>query len=146
MPARAGAATAALMPGTISVRDTGGLQRQRFLGSAAEHERVATLQSDDPSPLCRGGDHRVVNRRLRRLRPAGALADEHVVGALGQRQDGGRDQRVVEHEVGLPQTAGRLEREMVGIARPGADERHEAGGRQAHEPAPTPVSVRSRPS
>ena len=51
-----------------------------------------------------------------------------------QRERRGIDERVVEHEIGVGQPIGRLPREQIGIAGPGADERHEAafGLRSGH--------------
>ena len=57
---------------------------------------------------------------------AGALADVEAARLAGEVQHGGIDQRVVEDEVRLGQTARRLAGEQVGIAGAGADERDEA--------------------
>ena len=56
MPASAGAAIAALMPGHDLERHPGGRERQRFLAAAPEHERVAALQPHHAAAAARGAN------------------------------------------------------------------------------------------
>ena len=59
---------------------------------------------------------------------AAPLADEYPLGiAPSAVENLGRDQLVVEHDVGALQRLQRAQRQQVGIARAGADEEHRAG-------------------
>ena len=51
MPAAAGAATADVMPGTISNGTDAAWQGECLLAAAAEHERIAALQPHDTLAL-----------------------------------------------------------------------------------------------
>ena len=107
-------------------RNPGGRERQPFFAAAAEDERVTALESHDFLAGTGGANHQPVDGLLPDLRPAGPLADKDALRRRRERERRGIDERVVEHEVGVGQTSGRLAREQIGIAGPGADERHEA--------------------
>ena len=121
-PAAAGAATADVMPGTTSNGDAGVEQRLGLLAAPTEHERVAALQADDPAPSS-GPAGRAASRSAPGGRAAGPLADVDQLGGGGTRPAPLADQRVVHDDVGRGEQAGRLDRQQVGVARPGADER-----------------------
>ena len=84
--------------------------------------------------------------------PAGALADEESAAPTARAPAPRVHQRVVEHEVRRGEPLGRTPRQQPGIARPGADQRHEAtrprpGRERRTRPAscsaPPPRAVRS---
>jgi hypothetical protein len=80
-------------------RDTRHRQRERFLGAAAEHERVSAFQPDDALAGARTANHQAVDRLLADALASRALADAE---ALRVRQAAERlrvDQRVVQNQV-----------------------------------------------
>ena len=105
-------------------------------------------------PRAGGANHQPVDELLPDLRAARALADEHALRRRGQRERRRIDQRVVEHEIGVGEAVGRLPRQQVGVAWPGADERDEAASgkwscvcKRCHRcPCVLPVAVRGRRS
>ena len=105
MPASAGAAIAVDRPGTTSYGDAGFLERERFLAAAAEHERVAALEAHDALAALGRADHQAVDAVLIDRVPAGALADVEPLRLRRELEQPLRDERVVEHEVGLAQPA-----------------------------------------
>ena len=124
--AAAGAAKADDTPGHDLERHAGGLERERFFAAAAEHERIAALEAHDAPAAPRGADQRADDRVLPHRLGAASTADEDPLRALGQRDCGGRHQRVVEHEIGFGEPARRPARQQLGIAGTGADQRDEA--------------------
>ena len=106
MPASSGAATALLIPGTISNGNAGVRERQRLFPAAAEHERVAALEPDDALAAARGANHQPVDELLETAwRPA--RFPTKIAATGGARPSTvGIDQRVVQHEVGLGQSPG----------------------------------------
>ena len=106
--------------------DAGGGERERFFSAAAEDERIAALQPHDPVAAARLANHQPIDRVLANRRTAGALADEEPPRPRRKAQRLGLDERVVEHEVGLREARDRLQRQQLGIAGAGADERNAA--------------------
>ena len=123
IPAAAGAAITDDTPGTTSKSIAGGGQRQRFLAATPEDERVAALQAHHPSTVEAELDEQRVDQLLRD-RGAGALADvDQLRVRVSQGQHTGADERVVDHHLGVLQTSQPANRQQLGIAGAGADER-----------------------
>ena len=119
---RGGAADAGADAGDDAEADAGGGERQRLLAAAAEHQRVAALQPHHAVAVARQADQALVDAKLRRAAPAGALADRLQPRLWGERQDLRRDQRVVQHDIGLGQGARGVQGEQARIAGTGADQ------------------------
>ncbi len=83
-------------------RDAGRGEGEGLLAAAAEDEGVAALEADHAQTCARELDQALVDPELLRARPAGPLADrlEPRAGAA-EREDLGRDQRVVKDHVRL---------------------------------------------
>lgn len=109
-------------------RDVGGDQRERFLTTTPEQERVATLQAQDAFALACQGDQAGGNIRLsgRWLATAFAGINQRRV-CLGEGQNTVIHQRVVDHHVGRLQGVQRAHRQQGRITRPGAHEPDPAG-------------------
>ncbi len=107
-------------------RDAGGAQREDFLAAAPEHEGVAALEADDVLSAPRAANHQPMDRVLADGMAVVALADVEPLRATRQLDDGGRHERVVEHEIGAAQDRQRPARQQPGIARPRAHQRHAA--------------------
>ena len=149
--AAAAAASAAVMPGTISTSMPACFERAQFFVGAAEQHRVAAFQAHDQRVLLRAVDQLLVDQRLRGRALAGALADRDQLGLRAQRQHLGRDQRVVQHDVGLRQQARAAHGDQVGGAGAGADQIDLAEGRLSPAMRPSRSSApagscRRRPS
>ncbi len=118
-------------------------ERLCLLAAAAEDERVTALEPHHAAPMARALDHQFLDPLLRRPTVPGLLAD---VDQLGLRtrtvEDRGRNQAVVEHDVGGGDQLHRLHRYQAGIAGAGADEVHDARAR-THRASP---AARSRMS
>jgi hypothetical protein len=100
----------------------GGGQRERFLATTPEHERIAALQPHDLMATARFPNHEPIDRVLRNGRTAGALANKEPARAWGKLQRPWIDQRVIQHEIGRFEPLDRLERQKFGISRSGADQ------------------------
>ena len=94
-------------PGDDAEADAGRRQRQRLLPAATEHQRIAALQPHHAMPLPRQADQPLIDAKLRRAAPAGALADRFQPRLRRQRQDLRRHQRVVQHDIGCPRARAR---------------------------------------
>ncbi len=113
--------------GDDAKRNAGGGERQRLLPAAAEDQRIAALQPQHAQAVGAKRDQALVDAQLRRLHASGALA--HLLQPMrGQRQDVGRDQRVVQHHVGHRQRVRGVQGEQSRIARPGPGEPYRPGG------------------
>ncbi len=99
-------------------RHAGRSERQRFFAAATEDERIAALQPHDAPAALRGTNHHGVNVFLRQRVTARALADEEALRPAGDLQDALVDERVVQHQIGRPQTRDRRPRQKARIARP----------------------------
>mmetsp|Transcript_4284 Transcript_4284/g.13360 ORF Transcript_4284/g.13360 Transcript_4284/m.13360 type:complete len:403 (-) Transcript_4284:3-1211(-) len=104
-----------------------------LLATAAEDERVAALQPHDPATAPAIGQHELVDLALLKAsipHVAAALANVY---QLGGRWHQGKDvlgeQAVVQHDVRSLQPPQGLERQQLGVPRPGADEGDGAPGR-----------------
>ncbi len=98
----------------------------QLFAAATEDERIATLQTHDPSPEPRLLEQQFVNATLRDGVPAGHLADADPVRiAACQVQDFVGDQPVVQDHVRFLQGSQRIQGEQAGIARTGANQ-HDA--------------------
>ena len=103
-------------------------KRGDFFIKPSEHGRVAALETHDAPSLARVLHHQRVDIGLL---PRGAEAclarlDEQRLAAR-QLEDAGRDEPVVDDDVGLVQQALRLARQQLGITGTGADQGHAAG-------------------
>src|SRR5262245_447859 len=90
-------------------------QRERFLATATEYERVATLETHDAPPTSRGADHQPVDRLLAHSGTARALADEHALRGWCELERVRIDERIVEDDLGLGETRRRLARQEIEI-------------------------------
>src|SRR2546421_3521178 len=102
----------------------GGNQIAHLLAASAEDERITSFEANDEMTLPCELDETRGDLRLPRAAPARALA--HVLEARirpAQGQGFGAYQRVVEHMVRVRQKLSAADRDQVGIARSGADER-----------------------
>ena len=126
-PAAAGAATADVMPGTTSNGDAGVEQRLGLLAAATEHERVAALEAHD-APALRGPARRAASRSAPGAPAGPGRLPTSISSAVGgtSAEHAVADERVVHDDVGRGEQAGRLDRQQVGVAGPGADERRPA--------------------
>ena len=124
MPASSAAATAELMPGTISNGNTGVRERERFFASTAKHERVAALEANDTLTAAGGSNHQPVDELLRdRMAPC-AFSNVNTTSRRCQVEHRGIDQRVVKHEIRLGQTSFGPACQQIRIAGPRANERY----------------------
>jgi hypothetical protein len=107
--------------------DPGLRQRERLFAAAPEHERVAALQAHHPLPAVCQLHQQPFDVALGRGRAADRLA--HVVQPRGRRREREHpraDQSIVHDRVGRQNALERLEREQLGVAWPGPDQRDEA--------------------
>ncbi len=104
--------------------DPGGAHGENFLAAAPEHEWVAALEADDVLAATGAANHQPMDRVLADGVTVVALADVEPLRATRQLDDGGRHERVVEHEIRVAQDRQRLARQQSRIARPRAHERH----------------------
>jgi hypothetical protein len=82
-------------------RDAGGGEGHRLLSSAAEHERIAALEPDDPTPTARVGNEERVDVLLRERVNRPRLAHEDAPGVGGRQLDhAGMDETIVDDNVG----------------------------------------------
>ena len=107
-------------------RDPGGAHGEDFLAAAPEHEGVAALEADDMLSATRAANHQPMDRVLADGMAGVALADVEPLRATRQLDDGGRHQRVVEHEISATQDSQCLARQEPRIARSRAYQRHAA--------------------
>ena len=104
-------------------------QELQFLAAAAEHERVAALESHHAPPGPGVFQHQRVDAVLRGVMAAGFLGHLDTLGiAAGERQCLGAHQAVVQDHVRLVHRPQRAQREQARIARTGADQHHAAAG------------------
>ena len=109
-------------------RHAGRRECQGLLAAAAEHERIAALEPDHPQAGAGELDQALIDPELLRARPAGPLADRlEARCGPAERQDLGRDQRVVEDHVGRFERVHGIEGQETRIAGPGADQPDRAG-------------------
>ncbi len=134
MPAPAVPPIPALIPGTMRNGTAGGGERQRLLGAAAEYQRIAALEAQHAAALPRQRDQALVDAELRRPGPAGALADRDQR-AFGEGEDIGRDEGVMQDDVGGGEGVERVQGEQARVARPRADE-PDGSGREFRQPEP----------
>jgi len=97
-----------------------------LLCESREHPGITILQTDDPPPAAGPIDEQAVDLGLGQTVPGRSLAgvDQLDVGPRVLQQLGG-DQAIVDDHRGVAQPAQTLERDQVGLAGPGADERYE---------------------
>jgi hypothetical protein len=107
-------------------RKTRRCQRERFFSTAAEDERVATLQSHDPAAAACRPDQQPDDELLADGRTPGAFPDENPLGRRRKIERIAIHERVVEDEVGLREALDRTPRQQVGIARTRTHERDES--------------------
>ena len=104
-------------------RHAGGGQRLELLAAAAEDERIAALEPQYPLAGAGEIDQKPIDAGLGADVAIAHLADEDPFHpGRHQLEDVGADQAVVDHDVGLPHQAQRLQGEQLGAARPGADQ------------------------
>ena len=111
--------------GNDFVFDVGPAQRVHLFAGAAEDQRVSTLQANDLRSCSGARHHQKVDLLLPDSFAAAPLA--HVLNLGGRRnqsQDFGRDQVVVQHDVGRPEQPQRFHRQQFGIARTRAHQVH----------------------
>ncbi len=103
--------------------DTGGVERREFLAAAPEHERVAALEPHHAIARARFANQKLLDERLRRRATTAALAHrDEARGRTSHREDPGRNQVVMQHDVGSGEGTYRLQGEKLGITGSGADE------------------------
>ncbi len=94
-----------------------------FLAAATEEIRIAALEPDHGPPTFRQADQQRVDLRLRHRMASRLFADADPCGSgRDQGEDRGRDEPVVDDDVGLVQKSARLDRQQIGIAGAGPDE------------------------
>src|SRR5438067_3618145 len=84
--------------------DAGGLQCGELFATAAEDERITTLESHDRFAGAREADHQLLDEALRRRSAAAALADAHDASA-GEMEAALIDQLIDEHHARLAERA-----------------------------------------
>src|SRR5207247_10477896 len=99
----------------------------RLLAAAAENERVAALQPDDPLAFTRRANHQRMNTRLTDGVPVGAFTDKEPLRPFREGEHARIDERVVEDEVRRAQPRHRFARQQLRVARSGADDRDMSG-------------------
>ena len=109
-------------PGDDAETDPGGRQRQRLLPAAAEYQWIAALQPHHAVAFARQADETLVDAKLGRALPAGALADRLQPRLRCEREDFRRYQRVVQHHIGLGQRAGGVQSQQPGVTGTRADQ------------------------
>ena len=115
--------------GNHRIGDAGVAQRLDLLAAAAEDEGIAALQPHRALAGFRGIDQQLVDRVLPDAGLADAATDRNARGVAADAiKNFGRDQFVVEHDVGILQRAQRLDGQQIRIARPRADQRDVAFG------------------
>ena len=97
--------------------DAGGDEGEGLFAAAAEHERIAALQSDDALATLGRPHHQAVDRLLADRGPPRTLAHGEAARPGSEVEGAGVDERVIQHEVGLAEHAGRPPRHQLGIAR-----------------------------
>ncbi len=118
------------------VGDAGGVQFGDLLARAAEDHRIAGFQPHDMAAGAGELHHQCVDLVLLAAWAAGALADQDAPGfATGEFEHVVGDEVVEQDHVGGLQGADGLERQKLGVARPGSDEGHPARFRVAACPA-----------
>ena len=95
--------------GNDLVRNSGVGEGESLFPAAAEHERIAALEADDPLSAAGGADEEPLDGRLRNRLPPRALADVEEARVRGEPERGRVDQRVVEDEIGGAQPGGCLQ-------------------------------------
>ena len=101
-----------------------------FLAAATENVGIAALEPDDAFARARPGDEQRGDFVLRH-RHVFSARDEFG-GRRREAEQGGIDERVVEHHVGVPEQFRAAQREQPRVARTGPDEIHRAIGFHAH--------------
>ena len=122
MPARPGAATALVTPGTTSKGIPRALEGKRLFTPSPQHERIAALEAYDPLALTGAPHHQPLDRPLVDRFDTGPLADAEALGMGCQRDDRRSDQCVVQNEIGRLETADRLDRQEVRITKACTDQ------------------------
>ena len=113
--------------GNDGVRNARLAQRRDFLAAAPENERIAALEPHRALAGARRFDQQCVGRVLSDAGLADAAPHRHPRRIAPRTIEHlGRHQIVVEHDIGILQRAQRLDRQKIGIARPGANQRDEA--------------------
>ena len=106
-------------------RDPGASERCRFLGSATEEQRIATLEANDAVARERQRDKLPLNRRLIRLRTMTDLSDRHQSCARAAiRQDLSADQMIMQYDISLSNELERAHRQETRISGTGAHQIH----------------------
>src|SRR5258705_8151877 len=105
-------------------RDAGHRERERFLGAAAEHERIAALEAYHALALASGADHQPVDRILPDALAPRALADAEALRPGESPQRMRIDERVEQYQVRLLEIRDALLRPQVRITRPGTHQRY----------------------
>src|SRR6267142_5073011 len=105
-------------------RDAGHRERERFLGAAAEHERIAALEADHALALASGANHQAVDGLLADAFAPGALADAEALRPGESPQRMRIDERVEQHQVRLLEIRDGLLRPQIRITRPGTHQRY----------------------
>src|SRR5947209_2005749 len=103
--------------------DAGGLQCGELFATAAEDERIATLEARDGLASTREPDHQPLDEALRRGKAAAALADVDDT-AASELEAALVDQLVDQHHARLAKRTHRGERHQLRITRPRSDEIH----------------------
>ena len=135
MPSLAAAPCAAVMPGTTSNGDIGGLTGVDLFGGAAEDQRVTALETNDALALFGKAHHQRVDVFLFAGGTKAGLADQHFSGFAARKIEHiARDQVVEQNHVSRLQRAHGAQGEQFRIARPCPDQSHRAvfnGGAEA---------------
>ena len=107
--------------------DAGIAQGCELFAGAAEHERIAALEPHHGLAGARALDHQLLDLVLRDAVVALRLADRDQLDlAAGMFEHASAGEPVVENDIGGFQRAHRLQRQQLGIAGTGADEKHAA--------------------
>ena len=118
-PASAAQPSAAVMPGTTMTGTSCGAQIVKLLAAAAEHEGIAALEAHDVEAAAGGIAQAAVDLVLADARCAAALADEHAFGVAPRAiENPGRDELVVENDVGALQRVQGPQRQKSGSPGP----------------------------
>ena len=127
MPARAGAASAELIPGTISNGIPAATSASASSPPRPNTKGSPPFKPHDALAAPRGAHQQLIDQGLADGGAAGALAYVDALGLARERENVGVDERIVENHVGGSQAGSRAPRQQLGIARAGAHERHRAG-------------------
>jgi hypothetical protein len=119
----AAAASAEVMPGTISKETPASLRSGHFLAGATEDQRITGFEPDHALALAAEPDQQVVDIVLALGMTALALADRDSLGvATAERHHGFGYQRVIDYRIGFHHRALGPERQQVLGTRAGTDQ------------------------